>query len=161
MLTGLALGDLAWLALGAYAFHMMEEYQFNWRDWARAVIGLPVSWSDFYVTNGIVVVLGIVQAQMAAHVPLMPLVFAALMLINATFFHVAPFVWTRGRFSPGLLSAVVLFYPLGIAIFARAAGDGVLTPGLAIGAFVGGAVLMASPIIFLRLREKPYFQQTP
>ncbi|MFG1416776.1 HXXEE domain-containing protein [Xanthobacter sp. V0B-10] len=155
----MTLTDLAWLALAAYAIHMMEEYQFNWRDWARAVIGLPVEWGDFYVTNAIVVVLGIVQAELAASIPFAALVFAALMLINATFFHVLPFLLTRGRFSPGLMTAVVLFYPLGIAIFVAAADAGVLGTAVAVGAFAVGALLMASPVVFLRLRGRPYFRQ--
>ncbi|HUW73077.1 MAG TPA: hypothetical protein VMW05_03465 [Methyloceanibacter sp.] len=29
---------LAWLALIAYALHIMEEFAFDWRDWARGVI---------------------------------------------------------------------------------------------------------------------------
>jgi hypothetical protein len=33
------------------------------------------------------------------------------MLINATFFHVAPLLWTRGRCSP-VFAAFVLFYLL-------------------------------------------------
>jgi hypothetical protein len=37
--------------------------------------------------------------------------FAVLMLINATFFHVAPLLWTRGRYSP-VFAAFVLFYLL-------------------------------------------------
>ena len=34
----------AWLATSAYAVHVMEEYTFNWRDWARGTLGLPVEW---------------------------------------------------------------------------------------------------------------------
>ncbi len=78
------------------------------------------------------------------------------MLINATFFHVLPFIKARGRFSPGLVTAVALFYPIGIAEFvvARAgAGEIIL-------AFVIGAILMASPVVFLTLKSRPYFRQT-
>jgi Protein of unknown function with HXXEE motif len=83
------------------AFTSFEEYQLNWRDWARAVIGLPVEWSDFYVVNALVMVFGIVAANLARH-PGLALSFPALMLINATFFHVLPFARTGGRYSPGL-----------------------------------------------------------
>lgn len=156
----MTLSGLAWLALGAYALHIMEEFQLDWRNWARAVIGLPVEWADFYVTNAVVVVLGIVQAQLAPTLPIVPLTFAALMLINATFFHVAPVLWTRGRFSPGLVTALVLFYPVGTAMFLAASAEGTLTPSLALAAFLGGAALMAMPIVLLRLRGRPYFRQT-
>jgi hypothetical protein len=59
-----------------------------------AVIKLPVEWSDFYVTNAIVIALGIAQAQLAPALPLAPLIFASLMLINAVFFHILPVVRT-------------------------------------------------------------------
>ncbi len=152
----MSLTDYAWLALAAYAVHILEEHTFDWRNWARAVIGLPVEWSDFYVTNAVVVVLGIVQAGLSDSMTVAPLSFAALMLINATFFHVLPFIKARGRFSPGLVTAVALFYPIGIAEFVAAragAGETIL-------AFVIGAILMASPVAFLTLKNRPYFRQT-
>ena len=58
----MTLQTLAWLATAAYALHIMENDTFDWRNWARAVIKLPVEWSDFYVTDAIVIALGIVQA---------------------------------------------------------------------------------------------------
>lgn len=155
----MTLTTLAWLALVAYALHIMEEFTLDWRDWARGVIHLPVEWSDFYVTNAVVVVLGIAQAELAASLPLIPLSFAALMLINATIFHVLPVIVTKGRYSPGVATAVVLFYPIGIAIFVRAAADGV-SAGTMIAAGLIGTALMAYPVVLLRLRRKPYFRQT-
>jgi len=152
----MSLTDYAWLALAAYAVHILEEYMFDWRNWARAVIGLPVEWPDFYMTNSVVVVLGIVQAALADSMTIAPLSYAALMLINATFFHVLPFIKAKGRFSPGLMTAVALFYPLGIAEFVHARARA----GEILFAFVVGAILMASPIVFLNLKGKPYFRQT-
>jgi hypothetical protein len=154
----MTLTHLLWLCVACYAWHILEEYQLNWRDWARAVIGLPVEWSDFYVTNALVVVFGIAAANLAAW-PGVALAFPALMLINATFFHVLPFLRTRGRFSPGLISAVVLFYPAGIACYWRAAADGALTPGNIAGSAVLGAVLMASAVVLLKIKSRPYFRQ--
>ncbi len=107
-----------WLATGCYAADILEEYQLDWRDWARQVIGLRVERGDFYVTNAVVIVLGIVAPNLAVAWPALALTFPALMLINATFFHVLPVILTKGRFSPGLFTAVVLFYPVGIACFA-------------------------------------------
>jgi hypothetical protein len=146
----------AWLALAAYAAHILEEHTFDWRNWARAVFGLPVEWSDFYVTNAVVVVLGFVQVGLSDSMAVAPLSFAAIMLINATLFHVLPFIRTRGRFSPGLLTAVLLFYPIGIAAFVQARA------GIAesILAFAIGAILMASPVVFLKLKDRPYFRQS-
>jgi hypothetical protein len=149
----------AWLALAAYGMHILEEYTFDWRNWARAVMKLPVEWSDFYVTNALVIVLGAVQAIVAHALPLAPLAYAALMVINAIFFHILPFVRSRGRFSPGLATAVVLFLPTTIAVWRRAAIDGVLDGGMAVSAIAIGALLMAYPVVMLNLRSKPYFRQ--
>lgn len=154
------LTDLAWLALAAYAAHILEEFSLDWRNWARAVVGLPVEWPDFYVTNAVVVVLGIVQAELAPSFVLGPLTYAALMIINATFFHVWPFLRTRGRYSPGLTTAVLFFYPLGITMFAQAHAEDRLTAGVALTAFIAGAALMAFPVVLLTMKSRPYFRQT-
>src|SRR6185437_7208914 len=79
--------------------------------------------------NALVIVLGIVAANLARHHPGIALAFPALMLINATFFHVLPFARTAGRFSPGLITAIVLFYPIGIACYWRASHGGALRIG--------------------------------
>jgi len=155
----MTLTELTWLATGCYAFHAFEEFTLNWRDWARAVIKLPVEWADFYVVNFVVVVLGIVASELAASQPMIALAFPALMLINAVVFHIAQVVRARGRFSPGVITAVILFLPVGTACFLRASADGVLDAGTAAGAFVIAALLMASPIVFLHMRSRPYFRQ--
>lgn len=155
----MSLTDLMWLAIASYGLHILEEYQLNWRDWARTAIKLDVEWSDFYVVNALVIVLGIVAARFAGNWPGLALGFPALMLINATFFHVLPILRMRGRFSPGAFTAVVLFYPVGIACYMRASADGILNAGNLIGSFVLGALLMASPIVLLKIKNKPYFRQ--
>jgi hypothetical protein len=151
----MTLTELTWLAVAAYGMHILEEFTFDWRNWARNVLKLPVEWDHFYVTNALVIVLGVVAAELAATLPLVALGFAALMIINATFFHVLPFIRAKGRFSPGLITAVLLFYPLGIACF-RVADAG---PGDIATAFLIGAGLMASPVLLLVLKNKPYFRQ--
>lgn len=150
---------IVWLLLGAYAIHMLEEFALNWRDWARSVLKLPVDWPTFYVTNSIVVVLGIVAGQLGDDHPLFGLSFAALMLINATFFHILPVIRFQGRFSPGLITAVVLFFPAAIWAYIAASKEGLLDTASLVGSLAIGAALMASPIILLRLKDKPYFQQ--
>ena len=81
------------------------------------------------------------------------------MLINASFFHVLPFLATKGRFSPGLGTAVLLFYPVALWCFYGAYLDGVLSLFRLTAAFILGAALMASPIVMLKLRILPYFDQ--
>ncbi len=148
--------SLTWVCVAAYGLHVLEEFVFDWRNWARKVLHLPAQWGDFYVTNAIGIVVGIVAAEIAPVWPAVALGFPALMLLNATCFHVAPFALTRGRFSPGLITAVLLFIPLALATF-RTAAVGIETITLA---FCIGALLMAIPIVFLKLRVRPYFNQT-
>jgi hypothetical protein len=155
----MSLTDLLWLAIAAYGLHILEEYQLNWRDWARGVLGLPAEWNGFYVVNALVVVLGIVGANLARHHPGIALAFPALMLINATFFHVLPFALTRGRFSPGLITAVVLFYPIGVACYWRASHGGTLRTRALVGSLVLGALLMAAPVVLLKIKNLHYFRQ--
>ena len=150
---------LLWLALAAYAVHIIEEYVLDWQDWARNVLGLPAEWGDFYVTNAVVGVLGVAAAEIAARAPAISLAFPALMLINATFFHVLPFLVNRGRFSPGLITALLLFYPIAFLGYRQASRDGLLTTtALAISLFLGAA-LMATPIVLLKIKTRPYFRQ--
>lgn len=155
----MTLAQLAWLAMAGYAIHILEEYTFDWRNWARAVIKLPVEWTDFYVTNAVVVALGIAQAMLAPSLAWPPLVYASLMLINAVFFHILPVARYNGRFSPGLITAVVLFLPIGIAMWKRAADDGALDLVTVVIAVGGGILLMAAPVVMLILRTRPYFRQ--
>jgi hypothetical protein len=65
----MGLSNWIWLATAAYGLHILEEFVLDWRNWARAVIGLPVEWSDFYIVNALVIVLGIVAANLATAAP--------------------------------------------------------------------------------------------
>ncbi|QIB35388.1 HXXEE domain-containing protein [Ancylobacter pratisalsi] len=151
----------AWLALLAYMLHIMEEFAFDWRNWARDVLKLPVEWGDFHVANAAVVVLGFAQAQISYALPVAALAFATLMLINATFFHVVPMMAARGRFSPGAFTAVLLFFPVSLGVYRSAAAEGQLSALTLIGAIVGGVLLAVYPLVLLRLRSLPYFRQAP
>jgi hypothetical protein len=148
-----------WLATAAYAVHMLEEFMLNWRDWARAVIGRLVEWPDFYVTNAIVVVLGISAANLALAAPTIALGFPALMVINAVVFHIAQMVRTHGRFSPGVITAVVLLLPVAGGCYWAAYLAGVLNPRSIVQSTLVGAALMATPFVMLKVRCRPYFRQ--
>jgi hypothetical protein len=152
--------DWLWLATATYAIHMLEEFVLDWRDWARSIFHLAVDWPTFYVTNAIVVVLGIVAANLADAAPAIALAFPAVMLVNAVFFHIAPVVWTRGRYSPGVATAAVLFLPVGIACYVAAGNRGLLSASAVLVSAVIGVVLMAYPIVLLRIKDLPYFRQT-
>jgi Protein of unknown function with HXXEE motif len=150
---------LAWLGMAAYAAHVLEEYTLDWRGWSRTTLNLPVEWRDFYVTNCIVVALGIAQAALAATLPLATLSYAALMLINGVLMHITPFVRSRGHFSPGVVTATLFFVPLGVAMFWTAWTQHLAGPVEMVLAFVIGGATLAFPIGMLMLRSLPYFRQ--
>jgi Protein of unknown function with HXXEE motif len=145
-----------WIAVAAYGLHILEEYELNWRDWARSILHLPVEWGSFYIVNALVVVLGACCAAVGWREPWFALGFAALMLVNATFFHVLPTITTR-VYSPGVATGVVLFYPVAAWAYYGAMVDGVLTVGGAILSVVFGAGLMATPIVLLKIKGREWF----
>ena len=147
---------MLWLCVAAYGAHVLEEFVFDWRSWSQQVLHLPTRWEDFYVTNCLVIVVGIVAVEIATEYPAVALGFPALMLINATFMHVFPFVRKKGRFSPGLITAVLCFWPLGTYTMLAAE----LNVRVLVTAFAVGAALLALPISFLLLKENKYFDQT-
>lgn len=150
------LQTMLWLCLFAYGAHVVEEFVFDWKNWAQQVLHLPVRWDDFYVTNCLVIVVGIVAVWIAPEYPAIALGMPGLMLINATFMHIFPFLLKRGRFSPGLITSVLLFWPIGFYTMAAAqpSGHNVVI------ALVVGVLLLATPISFIALKQNPYFDQT-
>lgn len=145
-----------WIALAAYSIHMLEEYELNWRDWACYVLKLPVDWGSFYLVNAIVVVLGICFAEVGWRQPWFALGLPALMLINATLFHVLPTIVTR-IYSPGVATAVVLFYPVAGWAYYGAWLDGVLSIQTGVLSVVFGALLMATPVVLLKVKGRAMF----
>src|SRR6476660_9606505 len=79
------------------------------------------------------------------------------MLINGIFFHVVPVIVTRGRFSPGLFTAIVLLLPIGLTCYRLASDAGKLDLVSLVSSLLIGAALMATPIILLRIKDRPYF----
>ena len=146
-----------WIATAAYGLHALEEFMLDWKTWANKVLKLPVDWPIFYVVNALVVVLGIVAAAIGWRLPALSLAFPALMLINAVFFHILPFVVTK-KFSPGLISA---------ALYSCRSASG-CSMGRQGWCLVGGhgdlghspwGGLMAYPVILIKLKDKPFFKQ--
>lgn len=144
---------LLWIMVIAYALHILEEYQYNWRAWAITTIHLDVDWNDFYLTNSCVIILGISAAMIGWQAPWISLVFPAVALINAIFFHILPTIRTR-VFSPGLITAVLLFLPITSWIYYGAYLDGVATVPSIILSIAGGGLLMAYPIVLLRTKDR-------
>jgi hypothetical protein len=146
-----------WVALFCYAIHIIEEFFYDWKSWAQNVLKLRVEWSGFYVVNTAVLFIGVACASVGWSYPAFALTFPALMLINALFFHILPMIISR-KFSPGLITALVLFIPVGIKSFSIAVLSGVPVKAITL-AILAGILLMAYPIILIKTKGLPFFKQ--
>jgi hypothetical protein len=146
-----------WIATACYGLHILEEYELNWRDWARNILKLPVDWNSFYVVNALVIVLGVTCSAVGWRQPEFALAFPAVMAVNATVFHVLPLIRTR-VFSPGVVTAILLFYPLVFWSYYGAWRDGVLNIWVGLISGVLGIVLMACPVVLLKIKHLEIFR---
>ncbi len=146
----MSLEHWCWLATAAYALHIAEEFALDWRGWVLSVTGIDVSRGVFWTMNALVLVLGAICALAASRWPAIALAFPALMLINATFFHVGAWIWLR-RFSPGLITSLVLFYPIAIGSYRSAFEAGALTGRVWAGSLLLGALVMGVPLALFRV----------
>jgi hypothetical protein len=144
---------LLWLLPLAYAAHVLEEKQFNWKDWAGKLMGMQLGWDFFYLVNAAVIVTGFITASIGWRAPAISLLMPAQVLINAVFFHILPTLRHR-VVSPGTLTAVLLFIPAVLAVYWGAAQDGVLTPANLLISVILGALVMAYPVILLKLTPR-------
>jgi hypothetical protein len=110
----MSLTVLAWLAVAAYALHVVEEHMLGWYDWARKTMNISMTWEQYVITEVAILILGLTAAMLAGQPigPMLTVAFATLLFINAIFFHIIPMLTNGGKFSPGVLTGVVLFLPL-------------------------------------------------
>lgn len=144
---------LLWITLAAYAIHVLEEATLNWKNWAVHSLKLVnVEWAIFDIANMAVMFIAISAAMVGWKLPAYGLIIPALMLINGLFFHILPTLIQR-TFSPGVITATLLFMPISMWIYYEAYLDGVLSWEVVATSLILGGLLMGSPILFLKLRE--------
>jgi len=147
-----------WIATISYRVHMMEETIYDWHGWVRRVLKLQAEWSEFYLVNAFVIVLGVSCAMIGWCCPAVALSFAAFMLVNAVLFHILPVLLTR-IFSPGVITATLIFLPVGAWVYYSAWQDGALSTGAAVISGVLGFVMMLFPIVLQKTKRLPFFCQ--
>jgi hypothetical protein len=143
-----------WLAIAACALHIVEEFALNWRGWVKELTGIEISQTFFWTMNLLLLALGAGCASIASRWPTLALGIPALMLINATVFHVGAWIWLRGRFSPGLITSLLLFYPIAIGCYHCASKSGLLTGKVWAESLLLGLFVMAAPMALLRLANR-------
>jgi hypothetical protein len=149
--------NLFWIALAAYAFHILEEFTYDWKTWAQKILKLEVEWNGFYVTNIVMLFFGLACAEVSWSFPAFSLIFPAMMAANAVFFHILPYIRSKRTFSPGLFTALFLFLPIGLLSFRMAIDLGIFTKSLII-AGVAGILVAWFPIFLLKTKDLDYFK---
>lgn len=135
-----------WILVGACFIHVAEERLLNWAGWVHQLTGMEPSWSRFWLINAGFLMFAVSAAAIGWRSPRFSLSLPSLVLINAIFFHIAPTLFL-GRISPGAISAVFLYVPLGALLFWRAHKDGLLSRPVIITAASLGAGLMSLPFV--------------
>ena len=140
-----------WVMVVAYAMHIVEEHNLDWQGWVKRHAHFDVPRADFYVVNAALVVGMVATATVGWRLPELSLAPAALMFINGLFFHIGASLVKR-QYSPGALTSLVLFLPVGAWAYYGAHLDGVLTTSVALWSIILGALIMAFPLALWRLK---------
>jgi hypothetical protein len=151
----MSLTVLAWLAVAAYALHVVEEHILGWYDWARKTMNISLGWEQYVITEVAILILGVVAAMLGN--PTYIVAFATLLLINVIFFHLLPMLLNGGRFSPGAISGIFLFLPLAWHVYKTQT----LSQNDLVWAVVLGIVLILWPMLLLKLKGVGYFSGAP
>jgi hypothetical protein len=117
-------------------------------------MSLSMEWDAYATTEVVLLILGAIAAMLTPALPVLALGYAAFLVINVTFFHLIPMIVAGGRFSPGIITGILLFYPIGFYSFS---GSGLPQSTVVWGIVIGAAVILW-PVLLLKLREHPYFR---
>jgi hypothetical protein len=139
---------LLWLFVPAYLVHLGEEWVGGFTEWIGTVVGRPLPAAAFFVINGIALVLVVAGIRAAIREDShgwIAVAVATIVLVN-TLAHAAGATLT-GSYSPGLISAVVLYVPLGSLTMLRAidhAPRAQLTRGIVMGLLIHALVFVVA-----------------
>jgi hypothetical protein len=117
---------ILWIAVFAFAAHMVEAYFTDFIGWLKKTMHFKdVTPTHFFTVQAFGLVTGFATAMVGWNAPSFSLLFPAA-LILAGLVHIVMSLVHR-KMMPGLLTAVVLFIPIGIAAFVLANWDGALS----------------------------------
>jgi hypothetical protein len=115
------IGSWAWLFPIAYLVHIAEEYWGGFPVWVSRFWGVESSDSNFLSWNGgawLMMLVGVALVLWTKSYRWLLVGFGTVVLINGTV-HTVASVLTRS-YSPGLISGLLLFVPLGAITLVRA-----------------------------------------
>jgi hypothetical protein len=141
-------GGLLWPFVPAFAIHVAEEWFGGFTRWAVQITGEAIPGAAFLGINAIAIAVMVVAIRAAARSEAngwLAVTIATIALIN-TVSHAAGAVFTQS-YAPGLISAVVLYVPLGSVTMVRAmdqAPRGTVARGVIAGALLHGLVFVVA-----------------
>jgi hypothetical protein len=139
-----------WTLVGAAVVHVAEEHFGGFLEFTRHIadrftrVKFSLTMAQFVVVNAAFIGLTIAAALLWPRHPAFCLSIPALLLIN-TCLHLVPMLATR-RYSPGSISALLLYVPLSIYAFHVADTAGLGSTVNVISAFALGLFWMILPV---------------
>jgi hypothetical protein len=139
-------GMWAWLFPASYLVHIAEEYWGGFPAWIARFWGVESSLGNFLSWNGgalIMMAVGVALTLKTKSYRWLLVAFATVILINGLV-HAGASVAT-GSYSPGLISGLLLFVPLGAITLLRArrqVNARTLRAGVVVGVIMHGAVVL-------------------
>ena len=129
------------------AIHVAEEYCFGWIAWTGRFIP-GVTRTQFVAGNALFLALCVLGVALPS--PTFKLSLASLLLFNVVV-HVVPTV-ARRQYSPGVVSALLLYVPLGVHAYASAIHGGLATSRQVVASVPMGLVWMLAPFLYQAVR---------
>lgn len=144
--AGARFRSLIWLMPASFAPHILEEFAAGFPGWVTDTLGSPMSAGGFLLNNAafMAILLGLAAWAWRRPSPLpafLLLSWASGNLFWNAVFHLATTL-LYGRYSPGLVTAVLLYVPVSVAVGRAALRERALPPAAFAGAVAVGAALM-------------------
>jgi uncharacterized membrane protein len=130
-----------------YALHMVEEFNFGFVEWANRYFG-SFDWTQNLIGNAIFFIclaFGCYLYYKDSTKYLWVGMSAAMWVLSNSFIHISSTI-LGGEYSPGLVTAIVLYLPFGFYFLVKWANIGLLTlKNLMLSFAVGGMIFMLLP----------------
>jgi hypothetical protein len=141
-------GNWAWLFPASYLIHVAEEYWGGFPVWIERFWGVESSPGNFLSWNGgawVMMAVGVALVLKKRSYRWLLVGFGAVVLINGAA-HALSSLWTSS-YSPGLISGLLLFVPLGLFTLRRARRSRMNSRTFRAGIILG--VLMHAVVVLL------------
>ena len=144
---------LLWLFVPAYLAHLAEEVFAGFPEWIRLIVGRPLPMTAFIAINAVALVLLVIGIRIAIRresAGWMAVAIAAVVALNALLHLFGSLV--TGTYSPGLITGIVVYVPLGLLTLLRAWHQQA-SPEFARGVLAGVAIhAVVSAVAFVATR---------